>query len=341
MAPSNLNQVFVANDISDTTNGTILDGSTFLVNAAPAASLIGVWNVATGAYLTTSMMATTVNGPLQIVQTMPSGTNPIASPLIERKDIKRIKYTPYAASQRHTIAATFSATVPTGATYLVKAAIRTAPTAYAGFDQLSPSALDLSGGGKVFPLLGNFSAGRNLLHIVEIAAGTTAANCGIAVTNAIQADPVLSSLFTVSDNGSGVVTIVARHAGVIFDVVAANTVSETSVISTSTTGFDAGSGNYWQVLSDEKSQRARYGNFNRMYFPIGFPEFAVSGNTYEVVEITYATGWPSSTGIARAGELNTIKIYNKVAAEGATKADIVFLGSDASDWGTGPVEILF
>jgi hypothetical protein len=67
--------------------------------------------------------------------------------------------------------------------------------------------------------------------------------------------------------------------------------------------------NYLIALGDEKKQRARYGNFNRMYFPFAFPEFAQPAYKYDVIEIQYAHAWPSSTGIARAGELNTIRIY--------------------------------
>jgi hypothetical protein len=325
MAPSNLSQVFVANDISDTTNGTIETGSTFYTTAAAVANtLIGVWDLGTSAYLATDLRS--AKGPLQIVQTPLAGKNTIASPLFEAKDIKYIKYTPYVVSQRHTVAATFAATVPAGNTYLVKVAIRTAPTAYANYYQ-DNGVIDLSGAGKIFPLLGNFAAGRTLEQIVEIAAGTTVANCGIAVTSAINASPLLSSLFTVSDNGAGTVTVVARHAGVVFDLVAFNSTTDTNVIGTPTvTGWDAGSGNYWQALSDEKAQRAKYGNFNRMYFPQDFTQYAIAGNTYDVVEVAYAHNWPSSTGIAKAGELNVVKMYHKVTPAVNTVADALFGG---------------
>ncbi len=336
MAPQNLNQVFVAN------NATLLDDAqAFNTTAAASASKIGVWNLdaATPAFIDIASPVDIASlKRIQLVQAMPSG-NPIASPIIDVKDIKRIKYTQYVASQRHTVAATFSAAVPTGNSYLVKIALRTAPTAYANYT--NNAAVDLSGAGYEFPILGNFSAGRNILQVVEIAAGTSAANCGIAVTSAITNSTALSKLFTVSDNGAGVVTIVARHAGVVFDVVAFNSSTDASVITTSTTGFDAGCGNYWQALSDEKSQRSRYGNFNRMYFPFAFPEFAVSGTAYDVVEIQYAHSHAADTGIARAAELNTVKIYFVDTAAGSTVADTVFLGADAVNWGSTNTERLF
>jgi hypothetical protein len=336
MAPSNLSQVFIAN------SATILDDAdAFNTTAVAGSSKIGICNADTGLFMDTGTPADMMTlKRLQVVQTMPSG-NPIASPIIDTKDIKRIKFTQYAASVRHSVAASFAATVPTGATYLVKIALRTTPTAYSNFEQSSATSVDLSGAGITFPLIGNFSAGRNISPVVEIAAGTTAANCGIAVTNAITNSATLSKLFTVSDNGAGVVTIVARHAGVVFDVVAFNTVTELSVISTSTTGYDCGVGNYWQALSDEKSQRSKYGNFNRMYFPMGFPEFAVSGRAYDVVEIQYEHNHPGSTGIARAAQLNSIKIYVIDTAAGSTVADTIFLGADAANWGVTNTERLF
>jgi hypothetical protein len=337
MAPSNLNQVFVANDISDTTNGSLITGSTFSVNAAASASKVGVWDLATGAYLTTSLTAAV--GPIQIVQTMPSG-NPIASPIIDIKDIKRIKYDIYAASVRHSAAINVGAPTSTK-DVMVRIALRTAPTAYANYYQ-NGTALDLSGGGKEFPLLGNFSAGRMIFNI-EVGSsehGGTEATLYDQIIAKIAANPTLNSLFTTTDNGTDMV-LTARHAGVVFDITLAYSDKSGTLAAPTMTGYNDGAGNYWQVLSDEKSQRARYGNFNRMYFPFAFPEFAVSGNTYEVVQIQYVHNHPADTGIARAGELNTIKIYSKVAAEGSTKADLVFLNSDTSDWGTAAVERLF
>jgi len=278
-------------------------------------------------------------GPIQIVQTMPSG-NPIASPIIDIKDIKRIKYDIYAASVRHSAAINVGA--PTAAKdVMVRIALRTAPTAYANYYQ-NGTALDLSGGGKEFPLLGNFSAGRMIFNI-EVGSsehGGVEATLYDQIIAKIAANPTLNALFTTTDNTTDMV-LTARHAGVVFDITLAYSDKSGTLAAPTMTGYNDGAGNYWQVLSDEKSQRARYGNFNRMYFPFAFPEFAVSGNTYEVVQIQYVHDHPADTGIARAGELNTIKIYSKVAAEGSTKADLVFLNSDTSDWGTAAVERLF
>lgn len=325
MRPTNLSQVFVINNATNAT-GTVFDkhdGTNGFNALAASANKGGVWTFeSTGAGTHTyagtaaNLLSTTPSSTFEYFQVTQgtTGAYPIATPIIRPKQIRRIKHMPYVASQRHTQAATFSVTVPTGNTYLVKIALRTMPIAYEAFANPTNTALDLSGGGKIFPLIGNFAAGRDILQVVEIAAGTTAANCGIAVTNAINASTLLSAMFTVSDNGAGVVTVIARHVGVIFDLVAFNSVTDTSVITTTTTGWDAGNGNYWQVISDEKQQRSRYGNFNRMYFPTVQTDYAVVGNNYDVIEVSYDHGHPSDTGIARAGEWNTVRLYVRANA---------------------------
>jgi hypothetical protein len=335
MAPSNLNQVFFAN------SATLLDDAeAFNTSAAVGSSKIGVWNVDANAFIDIAAAADMMSlNRIQLVQTMPSG-NPIASPLLDTKDIKRIKYTQYSASVRHSAA--INVGTPAAKDITVKIAIRTAPTAYAGYDQLSPAALDLSGSGIVFPLLGNFSAGRTLLSIEVTAAehASTEATLYDQVIAKIAANTQLNALFTTTDNGTDMV-LTARHAGVVFDVIFTYSDGSGSLAAATMTGFDSGVGNYWQALSDEKSQRGRYGNHNRMYFPIGFPEFAVSGRAYDVVEIQYEHDHPGSTGIARAGQLNSIKIYIIDTAAGSTVADTVFLGASAANWGVTNTERLF
>jgi hypothetical protein len=342
MAPQNLNQVFVAN------SGTLLDDAEAFNTAAVAtSSKVGVWNlgIATPAYIdiTTPADMMSLQGPIQIVQTMPSGSLPIASPIIDIKDIKRIKHTPAAASVRHSAAINVG-NPTTGDNVMVRIALRTAPTAYANYYQ-DGTAVDLSASNTQFPLIGNFSAGRMIFNIEVTGAehAATEATLYDKIIEKLQANHTLSDLFTTTDNGTDMV-IAARHAGVVFDVTIAyssGTNTGTALTAPTMTGFDAGAGNYWQVLSDEKSCRSKYGNFNRMYFPYNFPTFAQSGTSYDVVEIQYAHAHPAGTGIARAGELNTIKIYIVDTAAGSTTADTVFLGASAANWGATATERLF
>lgn len=338
MAPQNLNQVFVAN------NATLLDDAqAFNTTAAASASKIGVWNLETNAFIDVAAPVDIASlKRIQLVQAMPSG-NPIASPIIDVKDIKRIKYTKYAASVRHNIRYDSNGN-PAAKAVMVRIALRTAPTAYANYYQNGTS-IDLSAAGYEFPLVGNFSAGRMIFNIEVSAAehNSTEATLYDQIVAKIAANKTLNALFSTTDNTT-TVDITARHAGVVFDVTVNYSDGSGPVITGQTftvTGFDSGCGNYWQALSDEKSQRSRYGNFNRMYFPFAFPEFAVSGTAYDVVEIQYAHSHAADTGIARAAELNTVKIYFVDTADGSTVADTVFLGADAANWGVTNTERLF
>lgn len=332
MAPSNLSQVFVAN--------VATAPAAFDTKTAPAASAIGVYSVSGTNAGTVISTALTSEKTIQIFQTMPSGTATIASPLIDVKDIKRINYKRQVDPTRHAVPVT-CATIPVaGESVMVRIALRTAPTAYANYYE-NGSALDLSGAGYDFPLLGNFAAGRMIFN-VELNSSTAAGNA-TQLSDFINNHPSLKKVFSVS--GTPTVTITARHAGVIFDVTVqaldgadADLVGPSGFSVGSTTGYVAGVGNYFQALSDEKSMRAKYGNFNRMYFPMNFDTFAQSGVTYDVLEIAYQHSHPQSTGIARAAELNTIKIYIVEAAALATPYETVF---GISTWAAGDSEILF
>jgi hypothetical protein len=355
MAPQNLNQVFVANSTAPAlTSGAFSQAA---ASGLATNSKFGIWNVKGNAYLdgatvaaslmTSAGVLNTALTSVQFTQTMLSG-NVIASPIIDIKDIKRIAVSKFEATQRHEVECTFATTVPASQSFMFRIAVRTYPTIYEAFANPNNPALDLSGtDGKIFPLLGNFSAGRSIISVVEIPAGTTVANSALAVRNAIQNNETLNRMFTASVS-AGVVTITARHMGVVFDVACNNTqtYSEANGFSTAVTGFDEGSGHFISVLSEEKAQRARYGNFNRMYFPMNFPTFAQSGTSYDAIDISYAHNWPSSTGIARAGELNNIRIYFPTAIFSATNVDTVFCFTDtnfqaALNVGAGVTEYYF
>jgi hypothetical protein len=305
MAPQNLNQVFIANNVD------MLATTTFSNNAAVTASNVNVWDVDAGTNFsaTTNMMG---RKRIQITQTMPSG-NCIASPIIDTKDIKRINYREWTSVvpnvQVQTV--TWSGLPTASKAVMVRIALRTAPTDYNSFAAPTAAGNDLSGGGYTFPLVGNFAAGRMIFNI-EVPAGTYADTTafGNYVRNAIAANPTLNAIFATS--GTSTLVLTARHYGVDFDLTVQYSDGSTNNFVTSivaTMAAAAAASNYIVALGDEKKQRARYGNFNRMYFPFAFPEFAQPGFKYDVIEIQYAHNWPSSTGIARAGELNTIRIY--------------------------------
>jgi hypothetical protein len=324
MAPQNLNQVFVINDPA------MYDTTTFANTAAVTASKLGVWDVDNSTY--DDDAALTTKKRIQIVQTMPSG-NPIASPIIDVKDIKRINYKEWTSvvPQVQVQTVTWSAAPTASKAVMIRIALRTAPTDYNSFAAPSSSANDLSGSGFTFPLIGNFAAGRNIFNI-EVPAGTyTTTTLGDYVRTAIAANPTLNAIFATS--GTSTLVLTARHFAVDFDLIAQYSDGSTNNFVTSivaTMANAAAASNYLIALGDEKKQRARYGNFNRMYFPFAFPEFAQPTYKYDVIEIQYAHDWPSSTGIARAGELNTIRIY-----VGASSTALSYAGeSTGADFAT-------
>ena len=306
MAPQNLNQVFIANNPD-----MALAGTSFSINAAATASNVNVWNVETNANIAASTALTTLKR-IQITQTMPSG-NCIASPTIEVKDIKRINYREWTSVNPLVALQTIDFGTPTASkNVMLRIALRTAPTTYESFANPSNTYNDLSGAGKVFPLVGNFAAGRMIFNI-EIAAATHGGSETALVTamyNAIVANTTLNAIFLAADNGAAGLALTARHYGVQFDVTSQYSDGSGPVGTTALTQITpVAASNYIIALGDEKKQRARYGNFNRMYFPFAFPEFSQPSFKYDLIEIQYAHNHPSSTGIARAGELNTIRIY--------------------------------
>jgi hypothetical protein len=313
MAPSNLSQVFVIN------NPDMYSTTTFSNNNAVTGSRLAAWdmdgitNSGTAINVVSALFTSGVPNfkRIQLTQTMPSG-NVIATPIIDLKDIKRINYRKYATVaptvQAQTV--TWSGAPTSSKAVMIRIALRTAPTDYNSFANPSNAYNDLSGGGYTFPLVGNFAAGRMIFNI-EVPAGTyTTTTLGDYVRTAIAANPTLNAIFVTS--GTSTLVLTARHYGVQFDLIAQYSDGSTnnfvtSILSTMPTA--AAASNFIVALGDEKKQRARYGNFNRMYFPFAFPEFAQPTFKYDVIEIQYTHSWPQSTGIARAGELNTLRIY--------------------------------
>jgi hypothetical protein len=285
----------------------MLATTAFSNNAAVTASNVNVWDVDAGTNF--SAAALTTKKRIQITQTMPSG-NCIATPIIDVKDIKRINYREWTSVIPTQAVQTIDFGTPTSTKdVMIRIALRTAPTAYANYYQ-DGTAVDLSGGGYEFPLLGNFSAGRMIFNIEVPASvhGGSETTLTTAAYNAILANKTFNALFSATDSGASGLVLTARHYGVEFDVTSQYSDKSGAVGTVTASRTNAGS-NYAIALSAEKSQRARYGNFNRMYFPFNFPTFAQSGFKYDVLEIQYEHAWPSSTGIARAGELNTVKIF--------------------------------
>ena len=305
MAPQNLNQVFVVN------NPDMISTTAFSTNAAANVSTMSVWDVDGSTNFVTALRTSGAwnKARIQIVQNMPSG-QAIATPIIDTNLIKRINYREWTSVIPTRATQTIDTGAPTSTKdVMLRIALRTAPTTYANYYQ-DGAAVDLSGGGYQFPLLGNFSAGRMIFNI-EVPASVHGGSETALVTalyNAVVNNVTFNALFAATDNGTSGLVLTARHYGVEFDITSQYS-DKSGAVGTVTASRTNASSNYVEALSAEKSQRARYGNFNRMYFPFAFPTFAQAGYKYDVLEIQYAHDWPSSTGIARAGELNTVQIF--------------------------------
>ena len=321
MAPSNLSQVFVVNNI------TMLTGSTFATSASAAnASKFGIWDLDTSAFINTDI---TAKKRIQFVQST-LGAGLLASPIIDVADIVRINYNEYNSTTTNPSvrpqvrkavidAGTAAAAATSGSDpIMMRIAIRTSPTAYEYFANNANPYADLSytgsGTSYEFPLIGNFAAGRMIFN-VEVDEAThspagTYSETGLttALFNGVNNNPILKAIFAATDSGSGGLELVARHYGVFFDVTLSQNGVKQGTVTMSMVNSSSAS-NYILAISDEKAQRARYGNFNRMYFPVTQVDYAQTGYQYDVLEITYKHAHPASTGIARAGELNTLKVY--------------------------------
>lgn len=308
MAPQNLSQVFVINDVAMITAGTAFNTSAATANATK----FGMWNVDGATYAISQ-----IENLKRIQFTQTTLGNIISSPIIDVNSIVRINYNGFASDvQTNPIVTWTPGTMTAGKNVMVRIALRTAPTNYQSYALPSDPSLDVVGstspsvGKKTFPLVGNFAAGRMIFNI-EIPSTTTASGAAAAcdyVRNAISANKTLDAILNFDALTTATLALTARHQGVEFDVVFQYSDGTGVVGSTAPTRFTPGS-NYVQAISDEKSQRARYGNFNRMYFPTAQVDFAQPGYKYDMWEIQYTHGHPADTGIARANDVNTLKLY--------------------------------
>lgn len=307
MAPSNLNQVFVVNSVT-----MLPAGTAFNTNTAANVSQLGMYDVRAGDFAVSDITALK---EVQFIQTTPN-SNPLASPIIDVANIVRINYNGFASDvQTNPIQTWTPGALTAGKNVMVRIAVRTSPSMYEFYANPANINLDVVGstapssGLKVFPLIGNFSAGRMIFNveIPSTSTGSAATACDY-VKNAINANKTLDAIFNYNALAAGTLALTARHQGVEFDMVVQYSDGTGAAGAVAATRFTPAS-NYAEVISEEKAQRARYGNFNRMYFPVTQTDFAQTGYKYDMLEIVYKHDHPASTGIARAGELNILKIY--------------------------------
>ena len=281
----------------------------------------------------TTVSAVTVANPLwlynslQFAQGTGSG-NPIMSPIINTRDIRKISFAPFEAfvGTKANLTDAKLAAVSTNTAFQanLKFIIKSTPT-----DQLSfydPAGLNIFGD---FPLGAFNTTNHKAINVTVNFLGTDAVDTTIQsdIAARMAEHPILSKLFKAPTISTNDVVIEAIHPGVVFDVILTNVDDDASTDLT-ITGQALGTGNDWQVIGEEIRCRSRYGNFNRMYLPQNMTTFGQKTYQYHKIVVEYEHNWPTSTGIAPAGTLNQVVIYagdSSVAmAAGDTTIDAAF-----------------
>lgn len=349
---TNLNQVFILNTANLEANGNAY--------TAPTAGDAGIWvlDSDTPAFRVTALFDASIESgaaadntdalalanPLWLVNQfqLVQGTagNPLASPIIQTRNIRSITFDPFEATEGHKSVLTPNSGTFTGATIgdvTIRVIVRTTPTDQLSFyDGDTTNYTLLNGSSAQFPL-GAFNTTNHKAISVEVKGAdfTNAETFIDAAKIAIDGNGILNKLVTVTD-GASTMTITSNHVGFTFDVVVTKTADNTDLIAGSAaanllteavTGQVLGAGNAWQVLGDEIRCRYRQGNFNRMYLPQN-PATLTQNYQYHKITIEYEHNWPNSTGIAPAGALNQAVLYagdSSVAmVAGDTNIDAVF-----------------
>lgn len=352
---TNLSQVFIANDA---TLGPT-SGSDFNSLASTAASTeCGVWDVAGGSYLTTALYKTaidtdaetndattgltTVANPvwlktrIQLAQGM-SG-QPIATPLIDTRLIRSIRFEPFAPTVAHKRSIKPAATFA-GMDVTVKFIIRTLPVDQLSYHDGDGTDYTILSGSDPLPL-GIFNATNHKSISVEVQSGdyTNGETFIDKLETAIDGHGLLGKLIKTTQNSTTHLDVESKHVGLIFDVVVIDGDGNNLVVSVSANNkvrldatraadYKVGVGNPWQVLGEEIRCRSRQGNFNRMYLPQNQTTYTQAGFEYHKVTISYEHNWPTGSGIAPAGTLNQAVLYAGAAsavAAGSTNVDEVF-----------------
>ena len=339
---TNLSQVFVQ-------NGAVLEDNTSTpAFNDPDSGQIGIWNSVDSAWVTTALFQKTfspldtdendavpttpaVSTPvafanpnwlysqLQFVQG--TGSNPIATPLLDVRNIRSLSFDHYQATDGHKVvlsAGNGTFAPATVGDISVRFVIRTQPTDQLSYHDGNSTNYTILAGTDPLPL-GGFNTTNHKVISIDIAQEDFADGSGFASALEARVDShgLLGKMIDVSVSTS-VCTLQSKHVGLIFDVVVVAENDDNILITTgaannkvnaAVTGQVLGVGNPWQVLGEEIRCRSRYGNFNRMYLPQNMPTYTTTGNKYHKVTVEYDHNWPNSTGIAPAGALNQVVLY--------------------------------
>tara|TARA_R110002050_G_scaffold93242_1_gene194862 strand:- start:4012 stop:5220 length:1209 start_codon:yes stop_codon:yes gene_type:complete len=261
-----------------------------------------------------------LNQAFQIVQALPNG-NPIASPIINTSQVKRLRYDFNVEPVAHvqTVADAGLSSIAVGDTLQAIFSIRF-PGDIAFYEaQINPS-------GSVTNVTPALSAAfdnpkKIYKSTIYTAASTTVATEHNAFVDAIIADTSNSILdfVTVTESSNDLVAT-AKFFGLVIDVFVLKNGERSHGVS-GETAMKKGVGSFAEVLSAEKKAQYSQGHFNRMYLPTGGLTHAsataggLSSQTalYNRLVIEYENANGTMPGFNRAGNTSTATLYTPVA----------------------------
>ena len=264
-----------------------------------------------------------LNQAFQIVQALPSG-NPIASPIINTSQVKRLRYDFNVEPVLHKIncVASSLASIAVGDTLQLVVSLRFPGDISFYEAQVNPS-------GSVTNVTPAMSAAFDNPKRIYKSRIYTAATTAAADEHNAFADQVIA------DNASGVnpfsdfitttldtndLDLTSKFFGAIIEAtVIKNGVK--SHVASETTAMVMGVGSFAEVLSAEKKAQYSQGHFNRMYLPTGGLTHAsataggLSSQTalYNRLVIEYENANGTMPGFNRAGNTSTATLYTPVA----------------------------
>jgi hypothetical protein len=303
MAGSNLSQTFITHSDAVAAEGTI------------AKAQVGAYKIDDSDFATTAL-----SGLGKVVLMQGTAGDPIQSPILDVRNIRRINYSVYAETEACKAVIT-SGALTANKVVTFRFVIKTAPTDYVSyFPDGRVSTLD--GSTFDFPFSGFHANNHKVIPIDILTTGTLASDLA-RVATAVQAHPVLNAILKISQTTVANDTFTARHPGVNFDIAFARANDDDPALTyvATVSGFQAGSGNYWQVVGDELKTQYKNGSFNRTHIPIRPEIYTNPTYKYDKIVVEYAHNWPNSTGIAPAGEINQLVIYVALGSDAIVVAD--------------------
>jgi hypothetical protein len=319
---SNLSQVFVSNTaVADNVAMSAVPSG--VVGIFPNGTSAASDGAASDLYVDTPSGGTEqwIKSRVQVVQGRTAG-NPLASPIINTRDIVRLDWKEHVLAVKAVTTNVTINAVANSTRYALKLVLKHVGAVSNYGEYVSPS----------YQINDRINEVRNYEFTTTGVGTATVAEIAAGLTAAISAD---SNAFVTAANATGAqLQITAKDYGSVFQIIddgdtALSYASGTLVGSWA--GIE-GVGTGWQVLNDEKKCQGRYGHLNRLYLPMTAETYANSTYLYHCLDITYRHNWPNSTGIAPAGELNTIRIYlaDSSTAMSASDADLNDMFMDAT-----------